>query len=70
MRESSWQEGTFEARHPTIDEEQVVLSPQEYSMLQKLRSFGSGSFTVLVVRTANGRDGMHSFRITEEETEE
>ncbi len=62
---SSWQEGTFQAQHPTIVDEQVILSSQEFSLLQQIRSLNGGSHTMYLVKTAKGRDGLHSFRILE-----
>ncbi len=62
---SSWQEGTFQAKHPTIVDEQVILSSQEFSLLQQIRSLNGGSHTMYLVKTAKGRDGLHSFRISE-----
>ena len=67
---SSWQEGTFQARHPTQVEQQVVLSMQEFYLLQQIRSLNHGSYTVFVRKTAHGRDGLHSFRVNEQTTEE
>jgi hypothetical protein len=66
---SVWQEGTFQAQHPTIVDEQVVLSSQEFSMLQQIRSLNGGSHTMYLVKTARGRDGLHSFRLGENKTE-
>ena len=67
---SSWQEGTFQAQHPTIRDEQVILSSQEFSLLQQIRSLKGGSHTMYLVKTTRGRDGLHSFRINENSTEE
>ena len=66
---SSWQEGTFQARHPTQVEEQIVLSSQEFSLLQQIRSLNGGSYTVFVRKTSGGRDGLHSFRVREDTAE-
>ena len=67
---SSWQEGTFQAKHPTMVDEQVILSSQEFSLLQRIRGLNGGSHTMYLVKTARGRDGLHSFRVNEQTTEE
>jgi hypothetical protein len=41
------------------------LSGQEIMLLERLRRLESGSYTVLLVKTTRGRDGLHSFRVTE-----
>jgi hypothetical protein len=66
MRDSSWQDEGFRVNHPTVPEHEITLSSQEFSLLQKLRSFEGGSYTVLVVKTSRGRDGLHSFRVAED----
>jgi hypothetical protein len=43
------------------------LSAQELQLFLRLRSLEGGSYTVLVMKTARGRDGLHSWRLTEEQ---
>lgn len=64
-RDSSWDNGSFEARHPTKPEHEFTLSRAELSMIQRVRQLEGGAHAVYLVKTERGRDGLMSFRVQE-----
>ena len=64
-RGSSWDNGSFEARHPNKPEMGFKLSRAELNMIQRVRQLEGGAHAVYLVKTERGRDGLMSFRVQE-----
>jgi hypothetical protein len=62
-RDSSWADGSFEAGHPTNQAHEFRVSLKEMQLLQRLRQLPGGSYDVALVKTTNGREGLHSWRV-------
>jgi hypothetical protein len=64
-RDSSWSNGSFEARHPTKPEHEFTLSMTELHMIQRVRQLEGGAHAVYLVKSERGKDGLMSFRVKE-----